>query len=1263
MSNTGYSRTSAFPQRYRANLPERHASSGEWETLEIFEVTPPTSEPWHAGVYATADVDAGTVGQLRLRSSAASDATGSGVWAVSGGKIITPSGSVATMAGFNGGAPVALGQFGSSAGEYVAWASEGFPPFTLSTDATPSGFTVAGGHLNAGRYWNHELNTWADLPDRAYAFTGGLSSTAVAQGIVKPGDHWHSPLYRMNAMLRSGALTWEAGITKTQTIPQYVARVQELVALGFTVAVEPYDLTQTNPTLPAGLVSDPMLAASSLADGAIRDAVEFYDALCAAFPGGSHNVWIGLPNESHTVGPASTNYRDMIVTLARRIRGKGFTGLITLPLAYWSPDLGGLAAGDYDTLSSTLAGHSVGLWAWESHNYGKRWVGGSASLYTWAQMEAYLTACQAAGRVVWMSEYGEATPIGGSTTGDDTADRRGVDIAARDTFGQALGVKYGYTCPTVWALADHTFTRRYSVTYGPTNKGNPSGPDPHASGGSGTVAPWDIDGSAASLEWLTPLGLAHWQLAHSIDATGSELTGISPPVTVSAFTRNLRLGFEGIPAGTQLLYVEGRRTAGAGGVRLIQARPTILSAPPPALVTGSAPAGGGSGGGGGGGTVTATDVRSTFVSEVESTTFTILPSWFSPAVQPGDKVVLIGAAPGPSDVSTFSWTAFPGSALTSASGGTYNPRVMATVVDYNAAGWTVTASSNFRVAGICLSNAVGLAASTPVQAFSPANPASVAHGADAVGLVVNVLNYTTATVTAPTTSPGTHTTVIDKSAVPRQIHVAKIARPTAGTYDPGTATTGPGSEESTAFAIIAQPTASSAFPAAPTVPTFNAGSAITLGLTDNIASIVAANPAGTHYQLVSGTYSSPGFDNVRPKTGNHFKGPASGVAVLEGTGKTWAFRAINATGSSDNVTISGPVGSIKIQNYGAGTTRAEYGAIQAQPTDTSVGSTSFTYGVAQGWFIQGVELSKNGAQGIRMSDYCTVYQVTIYGHTVSGIGADRCVGGLVHSCTLNANGINPATGIYSNGANMKVTFHNSSEGRTQELPVGVQRPKAPLRIVSTNRAATNAGVTGSSNIGLWADLDCQQVEVYGGTYTDNAWCGIVLEGCNNAYLTGFTITNSDGYGAANGEDFILGGLTIAESTNVTVESYTITNSVRALIVRQSNRSADWYNSNNASFVNYSWAAGPRYWIDATGPLPIPAASDRANMWTGNLTFRSGTFTSCDRVMLSEGTNGGGMATAGSIPLNSIRFEANNYAGSGSILFYDRSTTGINLAAW
>lgn len=733
--------------------------------------------------------------------------------------------------------------------------------------------------------------------------------------------------------------------------------------------------------------------------------------------------------------------------------------------------------------------------------------------------------------------------------------------------------------------------------------------------------------------------------------------GTSPAVVVNAYARNVRLGMEYIASTDQLVYLEGRRLIGPGGVRLIRSNVLMVSAPPFGLQTSSTPTGGSGGGGTSTPPVTASDVKSTFVSDTESTTFTILPSWLSPAVTAGDKVVLLGAAPGPSERASHTFT-FPGTPLFSIAGGTYNPRLIGTVVDYDAAGWTVSATGSFRSAAICLSNTVGVAASTPLQGFSPVNPNSVANAASAVGLAVSVLNFTTASITAPSAG---HTTIVSPPLVPRAIHVAKQALSAAGTYDPAAPTAGPGSEESTAVAIVAQPTAVSGGIAAPTVPSFSA--TVTLStLSADIAAAVAAQPAGTHFQLVSGTYTN--WSDVRPKSNMHFKGPASGTATLEGTGKAYCFRAIDATGSSDNVTISGPVGSIKIQNYGNGTARAEYGAIMAQPTD--VVNNAYTYGVANNWFIQGVTLEKNSSNGIRMSDNCTVYQVTSYGHTVTGIGADRSVGGLIHTCTLEANGLNPATGAYSNGANIKITFHNASEARSDILPAGVVRSKAVLRVANCTFNATKVGITGTCPIGFWADLDCQQVEVYDSTFTDHTGSGIFFEGCNNVLVRGNTVTNSDGYGPAYGADFINGAICLGETTNGVVENNTINDSDYALVNRMSNRSADWYNSNNASYVNYAWppsSGGVRYWITADGPQPIPGTSDRANMWTGNNTYRNNTLVNCNRVVINEGTNGGGMSTIGSTPLGSIKFLTNTYSGSGSILFYDRSNTGISLSAW
>jgi hypothetical protein len=142
-----------------------------------------------------------------------------------------------------------------------------------------------------------------------------------------------------------------------------------------------------------------------------------------------------------------------------------------------------------------------------------------------------------------------------------------------------------------------------------------------------------------------------------------------------------------------------------------------------------------------------------------------------------------------------------------------------------------------------------------------------------------------------------------------------------------------------------------------------------------------------------------------------------------------------------------------------------------------------------------------------------------------------------------------------------------------------------------------------------------------------------------------------------------GAICVAESTNILVEGNTLTGCDYALVNRMSNRSGDWYNSNNGSFVNYAWPTGARYWLTAGSPTPVPAPTARSNMWTGGNRFSGNVLVSCGRVVINEGTNAGGMNTIGSTPLATIEFEDNDYSGSPSIVFHDRSNTSITLAAW
>lgn len=737
--------------------------------------------------------------------------------------------------------------------------------------------------------------------------------------------------------------------------------------------------------------------------------------------------------------------------------------------------------------------------------------------------------------------------------------------------------------------------------------------------------------------------------------------GVSPVVPVTAHSRNVRVGFQALADGPQLVYVDGRRTSGAdtGGIRLIDARCSVVSAPPAALISSTTPpaAGGGGGGGGGGGTPTpVASVRGSWHSSDQNTLHTIEAAALSPAPVIGDKILLIAAGQGPSEVASPTIT-MPTSLLANVPSTGFNPTMRVCAVDFTTPGqsWTVTASHNVQVAAVAFEDAASFTVSAPVSGFTPTNPAATTTPANSVGLSVLALNVgNTAPVTAPSTG---HTTVIDPPAVARAIHVASLALPTAGGYDPDAATVGGGGSNATALSIVAQPTAvPTGGITEPTIPAFNDGSAITLStLSADIAAAVAAQPEGTHFQLVDGTYTD--WDDVRPKTGMHFRGPASGTAVLSGTSKAYCFRA-GANGTSDDVTIGR---NIRIENYGLGTTRATYGAIQASPTDTVGGS--FTYGHANNWFVYDLELATNSSNGLRMSDNCTALRVYSHGHTVTGIGADRTVGGLIYEPNLVQNGLNPATGVASNGGQIKVTWHNADTGRTAVIPSAFLRPKAPLYIAGGTFTATSGMHTGTTRIGIWADLDCQQVYIDGNDVADHSNIAIHVEGCNNVEVTNNNVNGTNGYGPANGSNFVAAAITVAESTNCVVDGNLITSCEYALMNRMSSRASDWHNSNDASFVNYSWPTGARYWITAGSPTPIPGLADRSNHWTGNNRFSNNVLTNCDRVVINEGTNTGGHNTIGSTPLASIEFDGNDYSGSPGILFHDRSNTGISLAAW
>lgn len=466
-----------------------------------------------------------------------------GPWSVAGGRIIASSGREFVSAGFNGGVTIDVGGLGTQAfggpsklSGSVAWAWDGLPGnFQVHTDIWPGDANLVGatevfpgGHVTASPdQYAQGLNSgsggFTSLPDRVYALTGARSTGAIAAGIAAPADHWHARVYRVAALCRpKSGITWNTAsdVTAAHTIPQYVARARELVDLGLVVSVQHHGLTGSDIELPAALVANPSLATtdSSLAGSTfdhLRDALDLLDALCDEFAA-EDDFWLGLPNEPHSVGVADTKYRNLVKVFVARARANLFGGIIVVPLAEFCGDLGGLATGAYDTLFDELdtagIGHNLVV---EWHQYGKNTT--TDTVATYAETDAQLTTIRAGGRyAVWMSEYGQATPVGTGSAGPDAWNREAVLIMATDTYGEPLGRKHRHICPTWWALADGNFDRSYSVTYGPANKGNESGADPHAFPELGTYPWWDVTSEALAAEWLTPGGQAHWDLAHSI---------------------------------------------------------------------------------------------------------------------------------------------------------------------------------------------------------------------------------------------------------------------------------------------------------------------------------------------------------------------------------------------------------------------------------------------------------------------------------------------------------------------------------------------------------------------------------------------------------------------------------------------------------------------------------------------------------------------------------------------------------------------------
>ena len=284
------------------------------------------------------------------------------------------------------------------------------------------------------------------------------------------------------------------------------------------------------------------MAVGSITAGVVADTCYLLDEAAANLD--PAKSWIALPRAPWSTARDS-DYDALVKTLIHRVRAAGWTGIISVPMANNSGDLSPMAAGDYDTLLSDLAGTTVSSMTldtnlvWEWHNYGAHYVTGqTTTTYSekagWQQVYNDLLECRngisgltgteiGARRVaIWMAEYGQAVPYGTEESGGGTErEREGLRIVATGQYGIPVGQLCPWIMPTWWAIADGVFDSSYALTKGELNFDNEDATDPNTdsttnpSNQNPGTFPWsDIDGS--NLYWLTEGGRAHWDLAHRV---------------------------------------------------------------------------------------------------------------------------------------------------------------------------------------------------------------------------------------------------------------------------------------------------------------------------------------------------------------------------------------------------------------------------------------------------------------------------------------------------------------------------------------------------------------------------------------------------------------------------------------------------------------------------------------------------------------------------------------------------------------------------
>ena len=303
--------------------------------------------------------------------------------------------------------------------------------------------------------------------------------------------------------------------------------------------------------------------------------------------------------------------------------------------------------------------------------------------------------------------------------------------------------------------------------------------------------------------------------------------------------------------------------------------------------------------------------------------------------------------------------------------------------------------------------------------------------------------------------------------------------------------------------------------------------------------------------------------------------------------------------------------------------------------------------------------------GFSMGNNGAMIRSRAEGFTKTGVGVDRIGGGgLIDGCLLTGNGLDPALGAYSDGADAKLVFPNGYDGVTQVEPAAKVPPRAEFLVRDTIFRAVVAGTEGGRR-GLWFDLDGQQARVSGCEFHGYLHAGLVFELCTSVVVEDSLFQDCGGFGRPLGDDFVAGAITFGETCHGVARRNRFVRCGVNIAIRESNRTIDMLRPTQRQYdINYAWRANQsigRYWIsdDYRNPNPVGTMS---NLATGEIDVYENT-ADTGRILINAGSikNGQDPQAAMRVLARTLRFARNQWGPNVRVDELDRS--GMDPATW